>query len=223
VVSIEDIKHEYERAILKCQELYAIRRTKDTAGAIRSIKGKIVEDITKNLVKIAWSGISSDEGRLRMDRKKIVIKTNDEVYKLSQDLHIFIDNVFRISVECKSYTEVGVYKEILVDATLLKKAVLSINAFFVVQLENFLGGDYGLKIGAKGSDSVITLNRVFPQVNINVITLLDGDRDIKNPLHLPEYFKPLTGERLNYAIEQFAESLLPCKSQREGMSNAISA
>jgi len=161
VVSVENIKLKYKNAILESQELYANRRAKDTAGSVRHKKGKIVEDITKDIAKIAWSKISSDETRLRMDKKKITIKTNDEIYKLSQDLHIFIDNVFRISVECKSYTEVAMYKKILVDATLLKETVPTINAFFVVQLENFLGGDYGAKIKAKGSDSVITLNRVF--------------------------------------------------------------
>ena len=208
MVNIEDIKLKYKKAILESQKLYADRRAQDTAGAVRYTKGKIVEDITKDIAKVAWSKISSDEARLRMDKKKIVIKTNDEVYKLSQDLHIFIDNVFRISVECKSYTEVAMYKKILIDATLLKKAVPSINAFFVVQLENFLGGDYGLKIEAKGSDSVITLNRVFPKVNISVITLLDGNRHIKKPLHIPEYFKPLRDERLNHAIEQFRKAML---------------
>lgn len=208
MVSIEDIKHEYEKALRTCQKLYAIRRTKDTAGAIRSIKGKIVEDVTKNIVKIAWSGISSDEARLRMDRKKIVIKTNDEVYKLSQDVHLYLDNVFRISIECKSYTEVAMYKRILVDGELLRRTVPTINAFFTLQLENFLGGDYGTKIEAKGSDSVITLNRVFPQLSITVITLLNGDRKIKQPLHAPEFFKPLEDERLNYAIKQFRKAML---------------
>jgi len=208
VVTIEDIKREYERAILKCQKLYANRRAKDTAGAVRYVKGKIVEDITKSVMRIAWSRISSDEGRLRMDKKKIIIKTNDEVYKLSQDIHVYIDNVFRVSVECKSYTEVAMYKRILVDAKLLKKAVPTITAFFVVQLENFLGGDYGEKIEAKGSDSVITLNRMCSEINIIVITLLDGDRNIKKPLHVPEYFKPLRNERLNYAVEKFREAMV---------------
>jgi len=207
VISIEDIKLKYEKAIHESQKLYANRRVQDTAGAVRYTKGKIVEDITKDIAKVAWSKISSDEARLRINKKKITIKTNDEVYKLSQDLHIFIDNVFRISVECKSYTEVAMYKRILVDATLMKKAVPTINAFFVVQLENFLGGDYGLRVEAKGSDSVITLNRVFPKINLSVITLLDGDRNIKKPLHIPQYFKPLRNERLNYAVEKFREAM----------------
>ena len=208
MVTIEDIQHKYEVALRRCQELYAGRKIKDTAGGVRYTKGKIVEDITRDLVRIAWSKVSPDEARLKIDKKKIPIKTNGEIYKLSQDLHVHIDDIFRIGIECKSYTEVAMYKRVLVDAKLLKKAVPSISAFFIVQLENFLGGDYGVKIEAKGSDSVITLNRICPQVNIKVITLLDGDRDIKKPLHIPEYFKPLRRERLDYAIEQFRYAML---------------
>jgi site-specific DNA-methyltransferase (adenine-specific) len=208
MISIEDIQRKYKRAILESQKLYAGRRAKDTAGAVRYTKGKIVEDITKDIIRVAWSKISSDETRLKMDKKKIVIKTNDEVYRLSQDIHVYIDDIFRISVECKSYTEVAMYKRVLVDASLLKEAVPTINAFFIVQLENFLGGDYGAKIEAKESESVITLDRLYPQINMHIITMLDGDRDIKKPLHMPEYFKPLREERLHYAIEQFRKAML---------------
>ena len=108
------------------------------------------------------------------------------------------------------------YKRILVDAGLLKQAVPIINAFFVVQLENFLGGDYGMKVEAKRSESVITLNRLYPQINMEVITLLDGDRDITKPLHKPEYFKPLREERLDYAIEQFRKAMSTEQSIKEG-------
>lgn len=58
------------------------------------------------------------------------------------------------------------YKRVLIDASLLKESGPTINAFFIVQLENFLGGDYGEKIEAKGSQSVVTLNRLYPEVNM---------------------------------------------------------
>lgn len=208
MVTLEDIHRKYETAILRCQELHA-SKVKGTAGAVRHTKGRMVEDITKDLVQIAWAKVSSDEARLKIDKKKIPIRTNGVIYKLSQDLHVFIDDVFRIGIECKSYTEVAMYKRVLVDAKLLKKERPSISAFFIVQLENFLGGDYGVKIEAKGSDSVITLNRICPQVNIKVITLLDGDRNIKKPLHIPQYSKQLTDERLEYAIRKFKEAMAP--------------
>ncbi len=217
MISIKEVKSKYKRALIESQKLYAGRRDKDTAGAVRYTKGKIVEDITKDIIRIAWSKISSDETRLIMDKKKVIIKTNDETYKLSQDIHVYIDDIFRIGIECKSYTEVAMYKRIMVDATLLKKAVSTINAFFTVQLENFLGGDYGEKVQAKGSDSVITLNRVFPDISMNVITLLDGNREINKPLHKPEYFKPLKDERLNYAIEQFRKAMFVDRDIEKGV------
>ncbi|GAG61648.1 unnamed protein product [marine sediment metagenome] len=205
MVSVEDIKSKYNKGILKCQKLYAAGKP----GATRSTKGKIVEDITKDIIGMAWSKISSDINRLKMDRKKVIVKTNDETYKLSQDIHVYIDNVFKISVECKSYTEVAMYKKILFDSFLMKETVPTIDYFFLVQLENFMRGDYGKNIEAKGeSESVITLNRLFPDIDIIVITLLDEDREIKKPIHIPEYFKPLRDERINYAIEKFKEIML---------------
>ena len=48
---------------------------------------------------------------------------------------------------------------------------------------------------------------------MNVITLLDGDRDIKRPLHNPEYFKPLGEERLHHAIEQFRKAIQDIKGR----------
>ena len=217
MITTEEIKSGYGRDILASQKLYAERKVKDTAGAVRYTKGRIVEDITKDIMKIAWSKISSDEKRLKMDKRKVVIKTNDEIYKLSQDIHVYIDGVFRISIECKSYTEVAMYKRILVDASLMKKAVPTIDAFFIVQLENFLGGDYGKNVEPKGSESVVTLNRLFPEINTTVITLLDVDRDINKPLHKPECFKPLKDGRLNYAVEQFRKAMLISQSIKRGI------
>lgn len=63
---------------------------------------------------------------------------------------------------------------------------------------------------------MITLNRFYPQIDMTVITLLDGDRDITKPSHRPEYFKPLREERLDYAVEQFRKALLITLSNKEG-------
>lgn len=207
--TIDSIKKKYTEGILKTQRLYGDRRNRDTAGAVRHKKGDLVESITRDLVRVAWSRISKNQKRLKMDRKKVKIGFGDHshVYKLSQDVHVYIDRVFKISIECKSYTEVAMYKRILTDALLLKKRVPTISSFFIVQLENFLGGDYGYKIEAKGSSSVRVLNQFFPEIKLNVITLLDGNRNIKKPIHKSEYFKPLGDERLIYAINKFEEAL----------------
>ena len=70
-----------------------------------------------------------------------------------------------------------------------------------------MGGDYSNKIEPTGSSSVRVLNHFFPDVKIDVITLLDGDRDINKPIHRPDNFKSLKDERLNYAIKKFTEAL----------------
>jgi len=209
IPTLDDIKRRYTNSILKTQKLYEDRRNKDTAGGVRTEKGDVVEQITKDLVRIAWSKISNNQNRLTMDRKKVKIGFGDssDVYKLSQDVNVYIDNAFKISIECKSYTEVAMYKRILTDALLLKKRVPSIKYFFVVQLENFMGGDYGKNIEPIGSSSVRVLNRFFPEIKVEVITLLDGDRDIKKPIHKPENFKTLKDDRLNYTIKKFSEAL----------------
>ena len=209
IPTFEDIKRKYTESILKTQRLYNDRRNRDTAGGVRTEKGDIVEQITKDLVRIAWSKISNNQNRLIMDRKKVRIGfgNSSDIYRLSQDINIYIDGAFKISVECKSYTEVAMYKRILIDALLLKKRVPSIKSFFVVQLENFMGGDYGNRIEPTGSSSVRVLNHFFPDIKINIITLLDGDRNIDKPIHKPENFKPLKDDRLNYAITKLTEAL----------------
>ena len=213
--TIEEIQTRYERAILSSQELYAERRDRDTAGEIRYTKGKIVEDITKDIISIAWSRISDPQNVLRTNNIKIPIKTNGETFKVSHDINVYIDDVFRISVECKSFMELTLYKRFLMEAYLLKRAVTTIEVFFVVQLENALGGDYGASITPNGRSQVIWLNKQFPDLNISIITLLDGKRASNKPLHMPEYFRPLTDERLEYAIDQFAQVITKCLNIRE--------
>lgn len=67
MISIGDIQSESKKAIFESQKLYAGRRIRDTAGAVSYTTGKIVEAITKDLIKIAWSKISTDANRLKMD------------------------------------------------------------------------------------------------------------------------------------------------------------
>lgn len=210
VPTIAKIKKKYENAIFSTQRAYSNRHKEDTAGAVRYEKGKIVEEMTKDLIIIAWSELGKDLNKLQFNRKKIKVRFNPsdiDYYGLSQDIHVFIDKDFRISIECKSYTEVAMYKRILTDSFLLKKSIPSIRAFFVVQLENFMGGDYGKRIEATGSKSVRALNKFFPGISIKVLTLVDGDRDINKPLHNPKYYKPLNKKRLRYAINEFKKAL----------------
>ena len=60
-----------------------------------------------------------------------------------------------------------------------------------------------------GSRSTHTLMSYFPEVDLNIMTLLDGERNINRPIHRAEYFKALSPERLERVINQFKALLTP--------------
>ena len=47
----------------------------------------------------------------------------------------------------------------------------------------------------------------FPEVDLNIVTLLEGERRVDQPIHQEEHFKELTPEILEHAIERFSQLL----------------
>ena len=196
-------------------------------GIVRAGKGKLVESIGKELIKIAWLDLGKDESRLSFINETIKIplkkdyinRINDlEVkeyieknfekmfYRIKPDIRVHIDGRFKISIECKAYTENAMLKRILVDCTLLKYIYPHIS-FVLLQLESQLGGDYSISIAGKyGSSPTHTLLSYF-DIDLNIITLLKGERKVDEPIHKPEYYKSLEIERLKQAVEIFKELL----------------
>ena len=126
------------------------------------------------------------------------------------DVHVFVDNAFIMGVECKSYAENAMIKRILVDFRLLK-SLLPALICCLLQLESQLGGDYSDPSANPnmGSRSTHTLMSYFPEVDLNIMTLLDGERNINRPIHRPDHFKELRPERLERVINQFKALLTP--------------
>ncbi len=192
-------------------------------GFIRSAKGKMQEYITNQIIQIAWnSELAKDVKRLSINSEKIPIPIKIEYvneikdpaikdyilsnikryyYGLSVDKHVFVDGKFIFGIECKAYTENAMIKRILVDFLLLK--TIHPNLFcYLFQLESQLGGDYSSEIKApKGSPSTHTLMSYFSEVDLRVVTLLPGERKVDEPINKPEFFKPLTIDRLQVAVE----------------------
>ncbi len=132
-------------------------------------------------------------------------------YGLSVDKHVFIDKKFVIGVECKAYAELAMFKRILVDFRLLKTVYPNLICY-LFQLENMLGGDYSTEIQLpKGSCSAHTVMSYFSDVDLKIITLLSGERKVKQPIHKPEFFKALTIDRLEVAIEAILDGFRKCK------------
>lgn len=191
-------------------------------GAVRSAKGILVESIAKNLVEIAWDELGGHSNRLSFLKESIRIPLKPEYLKRVRpievaeyikahieqyfyghktDVHVSIDGQFVMGIECKAYTENAMLKRILVDFTLLKQVVPNLKCV-LIQLESQLTGDYSqpLKPIVYGSASTHTLLSYF-DVDLNIITLLEGERKVDEPIHKQPYFKAMTEPVLRKAVE----------------------
>ena len=190
-------------------------------GIIRAGKGKMVESIATEIVKLAWEELEQNSDRLTIDKKKIklplkkdyikklknpevkqyILKNFDNYnFPLGVDLHVFIDKKFVLAIECKAYAENAMIKRILVDFSLLHE-IFPKATFILFQLESQLGGDYSeLKNITFGSPSTHTLLSYF-DIDLNIITLLKGERKVDRPIHKKKYYKPLEKEAIWQAVK----------------------
>lgn len=113
VVSIKDIIELYNSVIKDIDKDAHRQDSRAYGGVIRSAKGKLLEDISEEIVKIAWQNIGGKANRLEINSNKIKIpikdsyieniankqvrayileRKKDYYYGLSVDKHIFVDN-----------------------------------------------------------------------------------------------------------------------------------
>jgi hypothetical protein len=205
------------------------RESKDRAygGVLRAAKGAYVEGVGENLIELAWRGLGKRRSDLKFGSKGVriplkreylsrirskevrdFIKANlkDYYYTLKTDIQVYTRGQFKIAVECKAYAENAMLKRILVDFTLLRQRFPNLS-FVLLQLESQLGGDYSSsKKNKYGSPSTHTLLSYF-DVDLNIITLLEGERDIRQPIHKLEFYKPLKKDNLRRAVDAFKQLL----------------
>lgn len=197
-------------------------------GIVRSVKGRLQEHITEEIVNMAWESIGGKNEHLSIDSKKqkipiqkdyimqieddevkqyILSNVSDYFFGLSVDKQVYIDKKLVIGIECKAYTENAMIKRILVDFSLLKTIFPNISCY-LFQLESQLGGDYcDLSEISFGSKSTHTLMSYFPKVKLNIFTFLKGERKVDEPIHKERYFKPLEKIRIEKAILLLADNL----------------
>ena len=199
-------------------------------GMVRAGKGALVESITKTLVQIAWDNLTGKPERLSFDKQpiKVPIKEgyiekldNEEIrdyinkniekyfYRFRTDVHTYIDGKLVMGIECKAYTENAMLKRIMVDFTFLKEAYPDTKAV-LLQLESQLGGDYSeiFKEITFGSYSTHTIMSYF-DVDLLILTLLEGERKVDKPIHQSEHFKELDEKSVINALKIFEEILQP--------------
>lgn len=197
-------------------------------GIIRAGKGLLVESLCKHIVEIAWKQIGGESERLSLLKQNIKIPLKKDYikrikspevrefieknikkfyYSISTDVHVCIDNKFVMGIECKAFTENSMMKRILVDFTLIRQVYPNLHCV-LLQLESQLGGDYSnlSKRITFGSYSTHTLLSYF-DIDLNIITLLEGERKVDKPIHKPEFFKELHQDSLLKSIEVLKDLL----------------
>jgi hypothetical protein len=223
---LKDLIETYERAtkVMEHGAKKAIREEgRAYGGFIRSQKGQLQEFITTELIGISWvNELKKAPGRLVINSEKIqipirhdyIIKIANKTvrdyifqnirrfyYGLSVDRHVFVDGTFIMGIECKAYAENAMLKRILVDFHLLKTKTPDLICY-LFQLESQLGGDYSILVKEpKGSFSSHSLMSYFQNVDLQIITLLPGERKVERPINKPDFFKPLPLERLENAVD----------------------
>lgn len=198
-------------------------------GYVRVAKGQVQEYITEKLITIAWvDALGKDSSRIEINANKIRIpicnsyieRIKDRAlkrhivsnltryyYGLSVDKHVFIDKKFVLGIECKAYTENAMIKRILVDFWLLKTKYPELKCY-LFQLESQLGGDYSVASASRvGSFPTHSIMSYFDKVDLNIVTLLEGDRKVNRPINKPDYFKELKLEHLEFAVEKIIEGI----------------
>lgn len=225
-MTIEEMILHYEHVIRVVDNDAKELTDRAYGGVIREVKGKLQEFLTGEIVYLAWGELGGAANRIEINSKKIHIPIQDiyiekiknekvkahilshkkdYYYGLSVDKHIFIDGKFVMGIECKSYTENAMLKRILVDFHLLKTQFPNISCH-LFQLESQLGGDYSdlpeIVYGSKPTHSIMSY---FPDVDLYITTLLQGERNIDEPIH--KNFKPLKTETMRNAVD-FIKSFL---------------
>lgn len=198
------------------------RRSSERAygGVLRVGKGGMLETLARHMTAVAWRELDEDFARLSLRRSKLPIPIRREyveglppevaehiraniekyVYRCGVDLHVCIDENLVLGIECKSYAENAMMKRILVDFQFMKSILPDMHCM-LIQLESRLTGDYSSpkKSIVYGSHSTHALMSYFPSVNLNIVTLLEGEQKVQQPIH--KHYKPLHPELLDKGIE----------------------
>ncbi len=203
-----------------------------TGGQIRGAKGELVENIVDAITQLAWHEMGGKANRFNIRRQIRKIAINEDyvknlsseyirdhieqnkeqyTYKIELDKAVEIDNNLILGIECKSYMDNTMLRRTLKDFELVVKLLYPKMFFCVFQLINGLGGDYGevRKQRQLGSRSTHTLMSYTPEINLEIITLLNGKMDPKRSIHDPEHFKELPVENVETCVNKFKNILKP--------------
>lgn len=230
---VSRIKSYYTRRMktIQTEAMAAAQRDtrKNVSGQIRSLKGKLVEELAGEILKSACKELGIDMSRVRIERKfhvetgisnpnyigtlepevaeHVAANIADMVVDLEVDMVLLVDGKLVLGVECKSFTEKTMFGRAVKDAAILYKYHPN-KKYIVLQLENALGGDYAHnKEVCLGSVPAHVAMSDHPEIEIEVCTLLDGYRNSNRPIHREKFYKEISTYKLNRTLDQFEEAI----------------
>ena len=225
---IDECAAMYESVVRGVDKDAAEQSDRAYGGMVRAKKGRLTEDIARLLLRAAWLSLGKKAAdlqfnlspkydipmredyidRIKNARVREHIRENLGEFKIHHgaDIHAYARRKFIVSVECKAYAENAMLKRILVDAHLLKTRFPRLR-FALLQLESQLGGDYSelgkMSLGSRPSHTLMS----YFDVDLTIVTLLEGDRKVDKPIHKPEFYKPMRKENIERAVAVLAEIL----------------
>lgn len=69
--SIKDIIQDYNSVVKVIDKDASRQNIMSYGGVIRSVKGKLQEHITEEIIKIAWNNLNGNQNRLKINSEKI--------------------------------------------------------------------------------------------------------------------------------------------------------
>lgn len=80
--SVKDIIQDYNSVVKVIDKDASKQNNRAYGGIIRSVKGKLQEHITEEIIKIAWNNLNGSQNRLEINSEKIKLPIKESYIKI---------------------------------------------------------------------------------------------------------------------------------------------
>lgn len=183
-----------ENEINQIMEKWCISHTNNCSGGeMRSNRGVDIETFVRNTINNIGShfNINFTAKCGNTDKKNLYIKLpNNKISKKHQlDVHVYMNNVFVASVECKSYLDSCLYIRACDDFKLFRKFDYNIKNY-IFTLENSIN-----------KDTKIFTDYITENVCDDLFCILDGKRSSSKPIYHPNFKKTINKNSLKKFVD----------------------
>ena len=84
--SVKDIIQDYNSVVKVIDKDASKQNSRAYGGVIRSVKGKLQEHITEEIIKIAWNNLNGNQNRLEINSEKIKLPIKESYIKNIKNL-----------------------------------------------------------------------------------------------------------------------------------------